>query len=155
VFKPVTVKVKKLSHYDESFPLPSYETTGAAGADVRASLGAGEKLLIRPGERVLVTTGLSMEIPLGYEVQVRPRSGLSYKTGLMVLNSPGTIDSDYRGEVKVILGNLGKIDEVINHGDRIAQLVLAPVTQAHYEVSTDELTETARGAGGFGSTGKQ
>lgn len=155
MFKPVTVKVKKLSHYDESFPLPSYETTGAAGADVRASLGAGEKLLIRPGERVLVTTGLSMEIPLGYEVQVRPRSGLSYKTGLMVLNSPGTIDSDYRGEVKVILGNLGKIDEVINHGDRIAQLVLAPVTQAHYEVSTDELTETARGAGGFGSTGKQ
>lgn len=155
MFKPVTVKVKKLSHYDESFPLPSYETTGAAGADVRASLGAGEKLLIKPGERVLVTTGLSMEIPMGYEVQVRPRSGLSYKTGLMVLNSPGTIDSDYRGEVKVILGNLGKIDEVINHGDRIAQLVLAPVTQAHYEVSTDELTETARGAGGFGSTGKQ
>ncbi|MEA9358099.1 dUTP diphosphatase [Bacteriovorax sp. PP10] len=155
MFKPVTVKVKKLSHYDESFPLPSYETTGAAGADVRASLGAGEKLLIKPGERVLVTTGLSMEIPMGYEVQVRPRSGLSYKTGLMVLNSPGTIDSDYRGEVKVILGNLGKVDEVINHGDRIAQLVLAPVTQAHYEVSTDELTETARGAGGFGSTGKQ
>ena len=155
MFKPVTVKVKKLSHYDESFPLPSYETTGAAGADVRASLGAGEKLLIKPGERVLVTTGLSMEIPMGYEVQVRPRSGLSYKTGLMVLNSPGTIDSDYRGEVKVILGNLGKIDEVINHGDRIAQLVLAPVTQALYEVSSDELTETARGAGGFGSTGKQ
>ena len=157
MFKPVTVtvKVKKLSHYDESFPLPSYETTGAAGADVRASLGAGEKLLIKPGERVLVTTGLSMEIPMGYEVQVRPRSGLSYKTGLMVLNSPGTIDSDYRGEVKVILGNLGKVDEVINHGDRIAQLVLAPVTQALYEVSSDELTETARGAGGFGSTGKQ
>ena len=96
-----------------------------------------------------------MEIPMGYEVQVRPRSGLSFKTGLMVLNSPGTIDSDYRGKVKIILGNLGKNDEVINHGDRVAQLVLAPVTQAHYAVSTDELSETARGAGGFGSTGKQ
>ena len=155
MIKPVTVKVKKLSHYDESFPLPSYETAGAAGADVRASLGTGEKLLIKPGERVLIPTGLSMEIPMGYEVQVRPRSGLSFKTGLMVLNSPGTIDSDYRGEVKIILGNLGKNDEVINHGDRVAQLVLAPVTQALYEVSTDELTETARGAGGFGSTGKQ
>ncbi len=155
MLKPVTVKVKKLSHYDESFPLPSYETAGAAGADVRASLGTGEQLLIKSGERVLVPTGLSMEIPMGYEVQVRPRSGLSFKTGLMVLNSPGTIDSDYRGEVKIILGNLGKNDEVINHGDRVAQLVLAPVTQAHYVVSTDELSETARGAGGFGSTGKQ
>lgn len=151
----VTVKVVKLSHYDESFALPSYETSGAAGADVRASLGVGEKLLIKSGERVLVPTGLSMEIPQGFEVQVRPRSGLSFKTGLMVLNSPGTIDSDYRGEVKIILGNLGKEDEVINHGDRVAQLVLAPVTQARYEVSSDELSATARGAGGFGSTGRQ
>ncbi len=151
----VLVKVKKLSHYDESFALPSYETTGAAGADVRASLGNGEKLLIKPGERVLVPTGLSMEIPPGYEVQVRPRSGLSFKTGLMVLNSPGTIDSDYRGEVKIILGNLGKADEVINHGDRVAQLVLAPVTQAQYVVSSDDLSATARGEGGFGSTGRQ
>ena len=150
----IKVKVKKLSHYDESFPLPSYETTGAAGADVRASLGTGEKLLIKPGERVLIPTGLSMEIPQGYEVQVRPRSGLSFKTGLMVLNSPGTIDSDYRGEVKIILGNLGSIDEVINHGDRVAQLVLAPVTQALYEVSSEDLSETSRGAGGFGSTGR-
>lgn len=151
----ITVKVKKLSHYDESFPLPTYETTGAAGADVRASLGAGEKMLIKPGERVLVPTGLSMEIPHGYEIQVRPRSGLSFKTGLMVLNSPGTIDSDYRGEVKIILGNLGKNDEVINHGDRVAQLVLAPVTQAAYVVADNDLSETARGAGGFGSTGRQ
>ena len=92
---------------------------------------------------------------MGHEVQVRPRSGLSFKTGLMVLNSPGTIDSDCRGEVKIILGNLGKIDEVISHGDRVAQLVLAPVTQAHYVVSSDELSNTARGEGGFGSTGKQ
>lgn len=150
----IIVKVKKLSHYDESFPLPSYETKGAAGADVRASLGAGESLLIKPGERVLVPTGLSMEIPFGYEVQVRPRSGLSFKTGLMVLNSPGTVDSDYRGEVKIILGNLSNKDEVINHGDRVAQLVLAPVVQAHYLVSEDELSKTDRGAGGFGSTGK-
>ena len=150
----IPVKVKKLSHYDESFPLPTYETTGAAGADVRASLGAGERLLIKPGERVLVPTGLTMEIPHGFEVQVRPRSGLSFKTGLMVVNAPGTIDSDYRGEVKIILGNLGTKDEIINHGDRVAQLVLAPVTQAHYMISNEELTETARGAGGFGSTGK-
>ncbi len=150
----IPVKVKKLSHYDESFPLPTYETTGAAGADVRASLGAGESLLIKPGERVLVPTGLSMEIPHGFEVQVRPRSGLSFKTGLMVVNAPGTIDCDYRGEVKIILGNLGAKEEIINHGDRVAQLVLAPVTQAHYMVSSEELSETSRGTGGFGSTGK-
>jgi dUTP pyrophosphatase len=150
----ITVKVVTLSHYDQSFALPSYETTGAAGADVRACLGNGEKMIIKPGERVLVPTGLSMEIPHGYEVQVRPRSGLSFKTGLMVLNSPGTIDSDYRGEVKVIIGNLGKNDEVINHGDRVAQLVLAPVVQAFYQATNESLSETARGAGGFGSTGK-
>ena len=150
----ITVKVVTLAHYDQNFALPSYETTGAAGADVRACLGNGEKMIIKPGERVLVPTGLSMEIPHGYEVQVRPRSGLSFKTGLMVLNSPGTIDSDYRGEVKVIIGNLGKSDEVINHGDRVAQLVLAPVVQAFYQVTNESLSETARGAGGFGSTGK-
>jgi dUTP pyrophosphatase len=150
----VEVKIKKLSHFDESFKLPSYETTGAAGADVRASLGNGEKLLIKPGERVLVPTGLSMEIPHGYELQVRPRSGLSFKTGLMVLNSPGTIDSDYRGEVKIILGNLGSSDEIINHGDRVAQLVLAPVVQARYVETNDDLSTTDRGTGGFGSTGR-
>ncbi len=150
----VEVKVKKLSHYDQSFPLPTYETKGAAGADVRASLESRTEITIKPGERVLVPTGLSMEIPEGYEVQVRPRSGLSFKTGLMVLNSPGTIDSDYRGEVKVILGNLGKNDEIIKHGDRVAQLVIAPVVQAHYFVFDGNLTDTVRGAGGFGSTGK-
>jgi dUTP pyrophosphatase len=150
----VEVKIKKLSHYDESFNLPSYETSGAAGADVRASLGMGEKMLIKPGERVLVPTGLSMEIPHGFEVQVRPRSGLSFKTGLMVLNSPGTIDSDYRGEVKIILGNLSNKEEIINHGDRVAQLVLAPVVQARYVATSEDLTETKRGAGGFGSTGR-
>ncbi len=150
----VEVKVKKLPHYDVSFDLPRYETTGAAGADVRASLENKTELIIKPGERVLVPTGLSMEIPFGYEVQVRPRSGMSFKTSLMVLNSPGTIDSDYRGEVKVILGNLGNTDQVIKHGDRIAQLVLAPVVQAHYFEFSGELSSTDRGIGGFGSTGK-
>ena len=150
----IQVKIKKLSHYDESFPLPSYETTGAAGADVRASLESKSSMVIKPGERVLVPTGLSMEIPFGYEIQVRPRSGMSFKTSLMVLNSPGTIDSDYRGEVKIILGNLGSTDQIINHGDRVAQLVLAPVVQAKYVESSDELSQTNRGTGGFGSTGK-
>lgn len=148
----VVVKVLKLPHYDQSFALPGYETAGAAGADVRACLSAA--LVIKAGERVLVPTGLAMEIPQGYEIQVRPRSGLSLKTSLMVVNAPGTIDSDYRGEVKIILGNLGSKDEVINHGDRVAQLVLAPVTQAQYLVE-NMLSETVRGAGGFGSTGKK
>ena len=150
----VIVKVVKLSHYDESFPLPLYETSGAAGADVRASLLPDASLIIKPGERVLIPTGLSMEIPFGYEIQVRPRSGLSFKTSLMVLNSPGTVDSDYRGEVKIILGNLGTTDQVINHGDRVAQLVLSPVIQAQYVVSETDLSSTDRGTGGFGSTGK-
>lgn len=148
----VTIKLKKLENFDQNLPLPGYETSLAAGADIRASIGPGEFMTIKPGERVLVPTGLSMEIPAGYEVQVRPRSGLSLKTGLLVVNSPGTIDADYRGEVKIILGNLGNKDEIINHGDRVAQLVLAPVTQANFEVH-DELTDTQRGAGGFGSTG--
>lgn len=133
-------------------PLPSYESDGAAGADIRAHLGVGEKIVIRPGKRVLIPTAIVVEIPKGYELQVRPRSGLSYKTSLMVLNSPGTIDSDYRGEVKVIMGNLGLDDQIIAHGDRIAQLVLAPVIQADFK-EENELSETTRGAGGFGSTG--
>tara|TARA_R110000868_G_scaffold38661_4_gene135100 strand:+ start:13745 stop:14203 length:459 start_codon:yes stop_codon:yes gene_type:complete len=150
----VQVKILTLPNFDKELGLPVYQTSQAAGADVKASLGSGESMVIKPGERVLIPTGLSMEIPAGYEVQVRPRSGLSLKTGLLVVNSPGTIDADYRGEVKVILGNLGTKDEVIAHGDRIAQLVLAPVTQASF-VTTDALGETERGAGGFGSTGKQ
>jgi len=148
----VEVRLKKLPHFVEDLALPSYETLWAAGADIRACLGPGEEMTIKPGERVLVPTGLAVEIPQGYEIQVRPRSGLSLKTGLMVVNSPGTIDSDYRGELKVILGNLGQNDEVIKHGDRVAQLLLAPVIQAKFEV-VEELTETKRGAGGFGSTG--
>jgi len=148
----IEVKIKTLPHFDATFELPFYATEGAAGADIRASLPEKTSLIVKPGERVLVPTGLAMEIPLGYEVQVRPRSGLSLKTSLMVVNSPGTIDCDYRGEVNIIIGNFGKEDYVIEHGLRIAQLVIAPVVQAKYLV-TDGLSETQRGAGGFGSTG--
>ncbi len=148
----VEVKIKTLPHYDESFELPFYATDGAAGADIRASLPEKKSLIVKPGERVLVPTGLSMEIPLGYEVQVRPRSGLSLKSPLMVVNSPGTIDCDYRGEVNIIIGNFGNVEYVIEHGLRIAQLVIAPVIHAKYSLS-NTLSETQRGAGGFGSTG--
>jgi len=149
----IEVKVKKLAHFDPAWDLPHYATFFAAGADIRAALSQqGSELVIPVGKRLAIPTGLSFEIPAGFEIQVRPRSGLSLKTGLMVVNSPGTIDSDYRGELMILLGNLGHKEEVIKHGDRIAQLVLAPVVQAKY-VSSDELTTTQRGAGGFGSTG--
>ncbi|WP_408096221.1 dUTP diphosphatase [Peredibacter sp. HCB2-198] len=148
----IEVFVKTLDHYDSSFELPFYATEGAAGADVRASIPEKKSITIKPGERVLVPTGLSMEIPFGYEVQVRPRSGLSLKSPLMIVNAPGTIDCDYRGEVCIIVGNFGKEDYVVEHGLRIAQLVIAPVIQAKYSVTTT-LNETQRGAGGFGSTG--
>ncbi len=148
----VEVKIKTLDHYDPSFELPFYATEGAAGADVRASMPEKKSLVIKPGERILVPTGLCMEIPLGYEVQVRPRSGLSLKSALMIVNAPGTIDCDYRGEVNIIVGNFGKEEYVIEHGLRIAQLVISPVIQAKY-VTTNTLGETARGTGGFGSTG--
>lgn len=141
-----------LAHYDSSFELPFYASEGAAGADIRASLAEKNSIVVKPGERVLVPTGLSMEIPHGYEIQVRPRSGLSLKSSLMVVNSPGTIDCDYRGEVNIIIGNFGKEDYVIEHGLRIAQLVLSPVIHAKYEL-TNILGETQRGTGGFGSTG--
>ena len=147
------VKILKLDHFDENLALPSYETSQAAGADIRACLENRDQLIIPSGQRILIPTGLSFEIPAGFEVQVRPRSGLSLKTNLLVVNSPGTIDADYRGEIKIIMGNFGERDEVINHGDRVAQLVLAPVTQAEFSV-VNELGQTERGAGGFGSTGK-
>lgn len=149
---PVEVKVKTLDHFDPSFELPFYATQGAAGADIRASLPEKKSLIVRPGERALVPTGLAIEIPLGHEVQVRPRSGLSLKSPLLIVNAPGTIDCDYRGEVNVIVGNFGKEDYVIEHGLRIAQLVIAPVTRGSYVIS-NALGDTQRGAGGFGSTG--
>ena len=144
----LTVKIYKKSPLVE---IPRYETAGASGADVRAFLA--EPVVIRPLERVRVPTGLVVEIPAGYEAQVRPRSGLAFKQGVTVLNAPGTIDSDYRGEVAIILVNLGQESVTINNGDRIAQLVFAPVVQATLE-ETDAVSDTGRGGGGFGSTGK-
>lgn len=138
---------------DREVALPRYETTGAAGADLRANLPDRGTVEIQPGARALVPTGLRMAIPEGYEVQVRPRSGLALKQGVTVANAPGTIDSDYRGEVGVILINLGDEPFVVGHGDRIAQMVVAPVVQAGFTV-VDSLDDTARGAGGFGSTGQ-
>lgn len=140
------VKVKNNSKHS----LPNYETNASAGMDVRANIEANIKL--NPFERVLVKTGLFLEIPEGFECQVRPRSGLALKKGLTVLNSPGTIDADYRGEVGVILINLSQEEVVIEDGERIAQLVFAQVEQANWEEAV-ELSETNRGAGGFGSTG--
>ena len=132
--------------------MPAYETVNSAGMDLRAYLPDGE-LVIKPMQRALVPTGLYMEIPVGYEGQVRPRSGLAIKSGITVLNSPGTIDADYRGEVKVILINLSDVDFVIKSGDRIAQLVIAKCEQMEV-VEVETLSETERGAGGFGHTGK-
>ena len=132
--------------------MPAYETVNSAGMDLRAYLPEGE-LVIKPMQRALVPTGLFMEIPVGYEGQVRPRSGLAIKSGITVLNSPGTIDADYRGEVKVILINLSDVDFVIKSGDRIAQLVIAKHEQMDV-VEVETLSETERGAGGFGHTGK-
>lgn len=143
---PMQVKVKNTS----GNALPAYETNSSAGMDVRAVLQ--ENLCLKPLERALVKTGLFLEIPHGFECQVRPRSGLALKKGITVLNSPGTIDADYRGEVGVILINLSSEDVVIENGERIAQLVFTKVEQAQWE-ETEELTETERGAGGFGSTG--
>lgn len=135
---------------DSEEKLPTYGTHGAAGADVRANLS--QSMTVQPGDSALVPTGLFFEIPEGYEIQVRPRSGLAFKDQVTVLNTPGTIDHDYRGELKVILINHGKKPFVIEHGMRIAQLIVAPVVQARF-VRCNEIVETARGAGGFGSTG--
>jgi dUTP pyrophosphatase len=146
------VKIKLLENFDSNLALPSYESSGSAGADVRACL-VGDKLVIAPHERILIPTGLAMEIPKGFEIQVRPRSGISLKTGLMIVNSPGTIDSDYRGELKIIVGNISTKEEIIKHGDRIAQLVLAKVEQADF-FEVEILTDSVRGSGGLGSTGR-
>jgi len=145
--EPVPVMVKRLPGNDD-LPLPAYATAGAAGMDVVSA----EDVDLAPGARHAVATGLSMAIPEGFEIQVRPRSGLALKHGVTVPNTPGTIDSDYRGELKVIMINLGAETFSIRRGDRVAQLVLAPVTRASW-LAVDTLDETARGSGGFGSTG--
>ena len=146
-----TVPITRLPHA-EGLPLPAYETAQAAGMDLRAAVPQDAPLVLRPGERHPVPTGLAFALPEGFEGQVRPRSGLAFKSGITCLNSPGTIDADYRGEVKVILINHGPEDFIIRRGDRIAQLVIAPVVQAQW-VEVESLDDTARGAGGFGSTG--
>ena len=139
---------------DRTLGLPAYESAGAAGADLRANFpeAAREGVAIAPGGRALVPTGLRVAIPRGYEVQLRPRSGLALKHGITLPNSPGTIDSDYRGPLGVIVMNAGDAPFTIAHGDRIAQMVVAPVVQASFDL-VEDLTDTARGAGGFGSTG--
>jgi len=138
--------------HGQDLPLPAYESAGAAGMDLRAAVPEDRPLLILPGRRALVPTGLVMEIPEGLEGQVRPRSGLAFRHGVTCLNSPGTIDSDYRGEVKVLLVNLGDEDFYVERGMRIAQIVFAPVVQARIE-ERNLAGSTTRGAGGFGSTG--
>ena len=143
-----TVKVKKWPHFKGE--LPAYETAHASGFDLRAQLE--KPLMLGVGERVLIPTGLSFEIPVGYEIQIRPRSGWATKKGITVINTPGTIDADYRGEVKIALANLGQEPMEILDQDRVCQAVLCPVVQAHL-VESQELSETNRGAGGFGSTG--
>lgn len=138
---------------DQSLGLPAYETAGAAGADVRANFADRSTVTLLAGARVLIPTGLRMAIPAGFEVQIRPRSGLALKHGISMVNAPGTIDSDYRGPVGVILINHGDAPFDVTHGMRIAQMVAAPVTQAEFAM-VDTLDETARGAAGFGSTGQ-
>ncbi|AFO88448.1 dUTP diphosphatase [Phaeobacter inhibens] len=139
---------------DRDVPLPAYQTAEAAGADLRANLPDRARLTLAPGARALVPTGLRLEIPQGYEVQIRPRSGLALKHGITLLNAPGTIDSDYRGSLGVIVMNAGDAPFEIAHGDRIAQMVIAPVLQARFQL-VDSLNESVRGSGGFGSTGQR
>jgi dUTP pyrophosphatase len=143
----VRVRIKRLAN-GEGLPLPAYETAGAAGMDLRAAADVH----LAPGARALIATGFAIALPNGFEAQVRPRSGLAVKQGITVLNAPGTIDCDYRGEIKVPLINLGQDDVAITRGDRIAQMVVAPVSRAEW-VEAETLDDTARGQGGFGSSG--
>lgn len=149
----VNIKILAMPHFD-GLELPKYESIGAAGLDIRAAIGADETITLKPGQRLLVPSGLKIEIPIGYEVQVRPRSGLAFKHGITLVNAPGTIDSDYRGEVSTLMINLGQEDFIINRGDRVAQWVVAPVIQTTFTL-VETLSDTARGAGGYGSTGKK
>ena len=145
----VDVRIKPLENY-EGLELPAYETAQSAGMDLRAAVA--EDVTIPPGEWRLIPVGIAIALPAGYEAQVRPRSGLAAKHGISCVNTPGTVDADYRGEIKVNLINHGKVDFNVKRGDRIAQMIIAPVTQAVWQVA-DELDETERGTGGFGSTG--
>lgn len=146
----VSVAIRRLAH-GEGLPLPSYATPGSAGLDLLAAVG--DPVEIAPGRRALIPTGLAMELPEGYEAQIRPRSGLALKHGITVLNAPGTVDSDYRGEVSVLLVNLGDQSVRIARGERIAQMVVAPVTRVMFHEQSS-LSDTVRGVGGYGSTGR-
>jgi dUTP pyrophosphatase len=151
----VRVRVRRLPGADAALPLPAYQTAGAAGMDVAANLAPEDRergLVLVPGARVLVPTGLAIAVPEGYEMQLRPRSGLALREGVTLLNAPGTVDEDYRGEVGVIVVNHGQAPVTIGHGMRIAQMVLAPVVRADWE-EAESLDASPRGAGGFGSTG--
>ena len=147
-----TVPIVRLPH-GADLPLPAYETAQAAGMDLRAAVPEDEPVVLRPGSRFAVPTGLAFALPPGFEGQVRPRSGLAFKHGVTCLNTPGTVDADYRGEVKVILINHGEEDFTIRRGERIGQLIVAPVVQAQWQ-EVESLDDTVRGAGGFGSTGQ-
>ncbi|MFV0607479.1 MAG: dUTP diphosphatase [Niabella sp.] len=144
----VSVKIVNTSHH----PLPAYATMGSAGMDMRAAIE--ENIILKPLQRILVPTGIYIELPIGFEAQVRPRSGLAIKQGITCLNTPGTIDADYRGEIKVILINLSEEEQVIKDGDRIAQIVVQKVEQVNW-LQVAQLNETTRGEGGFGHTGKE
>lgn len=148
-FSKVSLKMKKLSHFKGD--LPKYQSSGASGFDVRAQLS--EEIELKPGQRALIPTGLSFALPEGYEIQARPRSGLAIREGLGLVNSPGTIDADYRGEIKIIVINMGEKPFIVKDQERIAQLVVAPVVHADFQLVTD-LEDTDRGSGGFGSTGR-
>lgn len=148
----VTLKVKPLAHF-KGLDLPRYETAGAAGMDLRAALPEAEPVVLEPGQWRLIPTGLSIALPEGFEAQIRPRSGLAARHGISCVNTPGTVDSDYRGEIKVNLINHGPEPFTVARGERIAQMVVAPVTQVAW-LEVDDLGDTARGAAGFGSTGR-
>ncbi|MHB9040949.1 MAG: dUTP diphosphatase [Melioribacteraceae bacterium] len=150
--EPIQIKIQHVTNLFSDIPLPEYATDGSSGLDLRAAVES--EIKIEKGKVGLVPTNLRVEIPAGYEIQIRPRSGLAVKNGIGVLNSPGTIDSDYRGEIKVILFNFGEDDFIIKRGDRIAQMILSKVYRANLIV-TDELNDSTRGEGGFGHTGKE
>lgn len=149
---PLAVRIQRLPHA-EGLPLPAYETAGSAGMDLRAAVPEDQPVTLSPGQRALIPTGLKIAVPMGYEAQVRARSGLALKHGIICPNAPGTIDSDYRGECGVILANIGHEPFVIHRGERIAQLVIARHERADW-IEVETLDETARGTGGFGSTGR-
>jgi dUTP pyrophosphatase len=152
VIATVRVEVRRLPH-GEDLPLPAYQSTGAAGLDLLAAVPEQTPLILSPGKSAIVPTGLTIALPSGYEAQIRPRSGLAARHGVTVLNAPGTVDADYRGEVSVLLINHGDAPFAIRRGERIAQMVIAPVAQAQL-VAVDELSTTDRGSGGYGSTGR-